>query len=341
MEFDAAQLEKFLREAVDGLKGPMNLRQISGGQSNPTFFVGFSNRELVLRKKPMGKILPSAHAVDREYRVMQALAQTDLPVPAMVLYCSSPDVIGTPFYLMERVNGRVLQDNALDRMGASERRSTYFAMCDVMSKLHGVDWRAIGLSGYGSEGGYFARQLKRWRRQWELSQTRDNRWIDELLLHLPEQMPQEDSTSLTHGDFKLNNLIFHATEPRVIAVLDWELSTLGNPLADVAFNTVPYKTLPQEYGGLRGLNLLSLGIPNESEYLARYYNNTGRTELSQQVQPFHWAFALMRYAVIFEGIAARVQQGNAIADDAAEVGALSIALARRGVEMLDRNHTKL
>lgn len=335
LAFDPARLDAFVREHLPGLQGNMQLQAIGGGQSNPTFFVSYANRRMVLRKKPVGEVLPSAHAVDREYRVMKALATTALPVPPVLLYHAQDDVVGTPFYLMERVEGRVFTENHLPGMASNERRDIYLAMADTLATLHGVDWRAAGLEGFGREGGYFERQLRRWQQQWELSRTRDNPAIDELFAWLPEHMPGDDETTLTHGDFKLNNLLFHPTEQRVVAVLDWELSTLGHPLADVAFNTVAWRTLPQEFGGIRGLDLQALGIPSEAQYLAHYYRRAGRTRPEQQATPFHWAFALMRWAVIFEGIAARAARGNAVADNAAEIGALSVALAQRGLEAID------
>lgn len=335
LAFDPARLDAFVREHLPGLQGTMQLQAIGGGQSNPTFFVSYANRRMVLRKKPEGEVLPSAHAVDREYRVMKALAATALPVPPVLLYHAQDDVVGTPFYLMERVEGRVFTENHLPGMASTERRAIYLAMADTLATLHGVDWRAAGLEGFGREGGYFERQLRRWQQQWELSRTRDNPAIDELFAWLPEHMPEDDETTLTHGDFKLNNLLFHPTEPHVVAVLDWELSTLGHPLADVAFNTVAWRTLPQEFGGIRGLELHALGIPSEAQYLGHYYRRAGRTRPEQQATPFHWAFALMRWAVIFEGIAARAARGNAVADNAAEIGALSVALAQRGLEAID------
>ena len=310
----------------------MVLERIGGGQSNPTYFVDFANRRMVLRKKPEGEVLPSAHAVDREYRVMRALADSDLPVPATVLYHAEVDVIGTPFYLMERVPGRVFSDNALPGLEPAERRAIYLAMAETLAVLHRVDWHAVGLGDFGKPGQFFARQLGRWQKQWDLSRTRANRAIDELISWLGAHLPEDDETCLAHGDFKLNNLMFHTSEPRVVAVLDWELSTLGHPLADVAFNTVAWRTLPAEFGGIRGLDLQALGIPTEHEYLAHYYRCSGR---NTQATPFHWAFALMRWAVIFEGIAARAQRGNAAASNAAEVGALSVAMARRGLEAID------
>lgn len=333
-DFDVRRLEAFLRQRLPELQGALTLQAVSGGgQSNPTYFVDFGSRRMVLRKKPVGDVLPSAHAVDREYRVMQALAATALPVPPVVLYHAEPDVVGTPFYLMERVEGRVFGDNRLPGMTSAERRAIYLAMADTMAVLHAVDWRAAGLEGFGREEGFFARQLHRWHKQWTLSKTRENPAIDELLAWLSTHLPQDEETTLTHGDFKLNNLLFHPEEPRVVAVLDWELSTLGHPLADVAFNTVAWRTLPEEFGGVRGLDLVALGIPAEHDYLAHYYRRAGRGA-QRQATSFHWAFALMRWAVIFEGIAARAVRGNAVAGNAAEVGQLGRVMAQRGIEAI-------
>lgn len=331
----AGDFENLLRGRFPYLCGSMQLSLIGGGQSNPTYFVDFDNRRMVMRKRPPGVVLPSAHAIDREYRVMQALSGSALPVPPTVLYHPDADVIGTPFYVMERVEGRVFNDNALTGLGPAERRAIYFAMAETLAQLHRVDWRAVGLGDFGKPGDYFQRQLRRWQQQWNLSKTREIPALDTLLGWLRQNLPEDDETTLTHGDFKLNNLMFHPTEARVVAVLDWELSTLGNPLADVAFNTVAWRTLPGEYGGIRGLDLSALGIPEEAEYLAHLYRCAGRTDPGRQARPFHWAFALMRWAVIFEGIAARAKSGNAVSANAADVGTLSLALALRGLEAID------
>lgn len=333
--FDPLVLDRFLRERLPDLRGDIRIERIGGGQSNPTFFVSHDNRRMVLRKKPAGDLLPSAHAVDREYRVMRALATTGLPVPPVVLYHEGAEVVGTPFYLMERVEGRVFMDSSLPGATPDERRRIYFAMAETLARLHAVDWRAAGLEGFGREGGFFARQLHRWSRQWELSRTRANPELDELLAWLGENLPTHDETALTHGDFKLNNLLFHPAKAEVVAVLDWELSTLGHPLSDVAFNTVTWRTLPEEFGGIRGLDLEALGIPSEAEYLAHYYAVAGRTDPAVQAQPFHWAFAFMRWAVIFEGITARAARGNAVSTDAADVGRISTAFARLGLRARD------
>ncbi|HEU0203764.1 MAG TPA: phosphotransferase family protein [Burkholderiaceae bacterium] len=328
--FDSAALADFLRTRIGGLRGELQLQPIAGGQSNPTFFVTFDNRRLVLRKKPAGETLPSAHAVDREYRIMDALGGTALPVPKMVLFYAEPDVLGTPFYLMERLDGRVFDRAALPGLAPAERRALYLAMADTMATLHSLNWKALGLSDFGRPGNFFERQIARWSRQWAMSKTKENPDIDRLLAWLPEHIPPGDETTITHGDFKLNNLIFHPTEPRVIGVLDWELSTLGHPLADVAFNCCPWRLLPDEYDGIRGLDFAALGIPTEQEYLRYYEQRSGRGG----VQPFHFAFALMRFAVIFEGIAARAQQGTAVASNAQQIGALAATMARRGVEAM-------
>lgn len=332
MDFDPNRLESFLKGAVEGLEGAMRLEQIGGGQSNPTYFVHFDNRAMVLRKQPSSSILPSAHAVDREYRIMGALATTDVPVPKMVLFHAGREVVGTPFYMMERLPGRVFPTYALPGMEPAERRAIYLAMAETMARLHKVDWAAIGLADYGRAGSYFSRQLARWSKQWQMSRTRDNADIDRLMAWLPAHMPDERETTISHGDFRLGNLMFHPTEPRVVGVLDWELSTLGHPLADVAFNCIAYHTFAAEYGGIRGENLEALGIPCEDAYLQHYYRHSGRTD---GVTVFHRAFALFRLAVIFEGIAARALSGNATAANAAEVGELGPVFARRAVELID------
>ena len=331
-EFDGAVLERFLTSRLPGLRGPMRIERIGGGQSNPTFFVGFDNRELVLRKQPSGTLLPAAHAVDREARVMQALAATALPVPEVVLFHAERDIVGTPFYLMERVAGRVFARCDLPGMDGDERRAIYLAMAETMATLHRVDWAAAGLAGFGRQGGYFSRQIARWSSQWERSRVRENADVEALRGWLPAHLPADESeTTIAHGDFRLGNLMFHPTEPRVVAVLDWELSTLGHPLADVAFNCMTWRTSPAEYGGIRGLDLQALGIPEEDDYLRHYYRASGRGD---GVTAFHFAFALFRMAVIFEGIAARAAAGNATSADAGEVGTLTAAFARRAMEFV-------
>jgi aminoglycoside phosphotransferase (APT) family kinase protein len=330
-DFEPARLEAFLRERLPGLLGPMRLERIAGGQSNPTWFVSFDNRQLVLRKQPAGELLPGAHALDREVRVQQALRATALPVPDVVLFHAAPDVVGTSFYLMERVDGRVFSDCALPGLTPQQRRAAYLSMAETMATLHRVDWQAIGLGDYGRHTGYFTRQIARWSRQWEMSRTRPNADIEHLREWLPANLPDEDETAICHGDFRLGNLMFDASAQRVVAVLDWELSTLGHPLADVAFNCIAWRTLPSEYGGIRGLDLQQLGIPSEDEYLRHYYRHSGRRD---GVTAFHFAFALFRLAVIFEGIAARAAAGNAAGGNAREAGELTAPMAHRAMEFV-------
>jgi aminoglycoside phosphotransferase (APT) family kinase protein len=332
MDFEPERLEDFLKGAIGGLQGKMQLERIGGGQSNPTYFVSFDTRAMVLRKQPVASLLPSAHAVDREYRVMRALAATDVPVPTTLLFHAERDIVGTPFYMMDRLQGRVFPQYALPGMQAPERHAIYLAMADTMARLHKVDWASIGLGDYGRQGSYFTRQIARWTRQWQMSKTAENADMERLVDWLQKNIPDEAETTISHGDFRLGNLMFHPTEPRVVGVLDWELSTLGHPLADLAFNCIAYHTLPAEYGGIRGLDLEALGIPSEAEYLQHYYRQSGR---SDGVTPFHMAFALFRLAVIFEGIAARALNGNAVAENAAEVGQLSRVFAARAAEILD------
>jgi aminoglycoside phosphotransferase (APT) family kinase protein len=330
-EFAPERLDAFLRGALPDLTGPMRLERIGGGQSNPTFFVDFDTRRLVLRKKPAGEILPSAHAVDREFRILRALADTDVPVPKALLLHENDDVVGTPFYVMERLDGRVFHDSALPGLSPADRRAMYLSMADTMAALHKVDWRAVGLEGFGKPGGFFERQIARWTRQWSLSKTREIPEVDLMIEWLPRNMAPNDETTICHGDFRLGNLMFHATEPRVVAVLDWELSTLGHPLADAAFSCLAWHSRPEWYGGILGLDFETLGIPTQDEYLARYYEAAGRTT---GVDLFHIVFSLFRFAVILEGIAARARDGTAASENAREVGDLSVAFARRAADLI-------
>ena len=330
--FDEGRLDAFLRETLPGLQGAMTLESISGGQSNPTFFVSYANRRMVLRKQPPGPILPSAHAIDREHRIMAALASTDVPVPRMLAFHAAADVIGTPFYVMERLEGRVFADCSLPGVPDGQRSAMYAAMADTLARLHGIDWNGLGLADYGRQGNYFARQIARWTKQWDLSRTHDNRDIDRLISWLPANLPVDDVTTISHGDFRIGNLMFHPDEPRVVGVLDWELSTLGHPLADLAYSALAWRLQPDEYMGMRGADLQALGIPAERDYLDRYY---AAAPAFGRLTAFHFAFSLFRLSVIFEGIAARAQAGQAASHDAAQVGRLSGVFARRAIEAIE------
>lgn len=307
------------------------MAQITGGQSNPTYFVTFDNRQLVMRKQPAGKLLPSAHAIDREYRIISALAKTDVPVPPTLLFCSDPEPTGTPFYVMERVEGRIFHDCTLPGIAPSDRRAMYRAMATTLAAMHSVDPSAVGLSDYGKPGNYFARQIVRWSKQWELSRTREDSNVEKLIAWLPDHIPADEATSIVHGDYRIGNLMFHPSEPRVVAVLDWELSTLGHPLADVAHTAIAWLTAADEYGGLIGVDLEASGIPSLKAYVADY-NAAARTPIT--LSNFHKAFALFRWTVIFEGIAARAKAGNAAAGNASQAGELAAIFARRAVEAI-------
>jgi aminoglycoside phosphotransferase (APT) family kinase protein len=324
-------LEDYLRQHIGGLEGPMQIAPIAGGQSNPTYFVTFANRRLVMRKQPPGKLLPSAHAVDREFRIISALAGTSVPVPPAVLFCGDARPIGTPFYVMERVDGRIFQDCTLPGVAVQDRRAMYRAMAQTLAALHSVDHTAIGLADYGKPGNYFARQIARWSKQWDLSRTREDANVDKLIAWLPEHIPAGELTSIVHGDFRIGNLMFHPTEPRIVAVLDWELSTLGHPLADVAHTAIAWLTATDEYGGLIGIDIDALGIPQLDDYIADY-NAAALRPIS--MSNFHKAFALFRWTVIFEGIAARAKAGNAAAGNASQAGELSAVFARRAIETI-------
>lgn len=332
-EIDKERLGQYLE--AEGLirQGDFTLDKIGGGQSNPTFVVRQGDTGLVIRKQPAGSVLPSAHRVDREFRVLSALAQAGaLPVPKPILFSDRPEIVGTPFYVMEYLPGRVFSDYSARGVGPAERREMYLQMAQTMARLHVVDWRTLGLEGYGREGGFFQRQVARWTVQWNSSRTRENADVEELIARLPGLVPDDDETVLCHGDFRMGNLMFHPTEPRIVGVLDWELSTLGHPMSDVAFNAIAWRTTPAEYGGLLGEDLAALGIPAEQEYLSHYCKSAGRDDATT---PFHMAFALFRFAVIFEGIAARALAGSASSDNASSVGQLAASFARRAVDCLN------
>ncbi len=326
---DAARLDAFLRGALPGLEGMPRVAPISGGQSNPTFFVTYENRALVLRKQPPGELLPSAHAVDREHRIISALAATDVPVPPALLYCDDRSVVGTPFYVMDKVEGRVFHDCTLPGVAPAERHAMYLAMARTLAALHNVNAEQAGLGDYGRPGNYFARQVSRWSRQWEQIRTRDDANIERLIQWLPDNIPEDETSGIVHGDYRIGNLLFHPTEPRVVAVLDWELSTLGHPLADLAHSAMAWVSSPDEYGGIAGLDLDALQIPSRDAYVAAY---EGVARHGARLRPFHMAFALFRWSMIFEGIAARAKAGTASADNAAETGRLAAAFAQRAVD---------
>jgi aminoglycoside phosphotransferase (APT) family kinase protein len=330
--FDERALADYLRGKLDGARAPLAVRQFHGGQSNPTFVLAFASHEYVLRKKPPGKLLPSAHAVDREYRIQKALAGTGLPLAEMLLYCDDDGVIGTPFYVMERMRGRVFHEVTAPGLTPGERGAVYDGMNRCLALLHLVDWQALGLADFGKPGSYFARQVGRWSKQWQMSKQREIAEMERLIEWLPEHLPEDDETTVVHGDFRLGNLMIHPTRPEVIAVFDWELATLGHPLADVGYNLMPYVIRHDAHLGLDGADLAALGIPDRNTYLAAYCRRVGRA-LFDPI--FHITFSLFRSAAIVEGVYARGVAGIASSDDAERYGALTRPYAERAWAMVE------
>ena len=325
--FDEGALERYLDKHVPGFRGPLTVRQFRGGQSNPTYYLATPERAYVLRRKPPGKLLPSAHAVDREYRVLTALAGTGVPVPRTYLLCEDPAVIGTVFYVMEYVPGRVLTDPRLPEQTPAERAAIFDSLNDVLARLHRVDWQGIGLGDFGKPGNYFARQIHRWTQQYRASETERIEAMERLIAWLPANIPPGDETTLVHGDYRLGNTLVHPTEPRIVAVLDWELSTLGHPLADLAYNMLPFRLRPDQFEGFAG-QARPEGIPSEAEYLAAYCRRTGRPGIPQW--DWYVAFAMFRLAAIAQGIMGRVLAGTANDPTARERGQRARPLAEAG-----------
>ena len=327
--FDIDTLSEWLRAHVDSFRAPLSIEQFAGGQSNPTFKLITPSRRYVMRTKPgpAAKLLPSAHAIEREYRVMAALSDTDVPVPAMLALCEDEAVIGRAFYIMEYVEGRVLWDPALPGLQRHERAAVYDEMNRVIAALHAVQPHAVGLTDFGKTGNYLARQIARWSKQYEASQTEPieamQRLIEWLPAHVPAHQPTVDTdgsphAALVHGDYRLDNLIFHPTKPRVLAVLDWELSTLGDPIADFAYHCMAWHVDPRQFRGIAGLDWKALGIPDESEYVARYCERTGFSIAGDW--NFYLAYNMFRIAAILQGIMKRVADGTAASAQAADAG---------------------
>ena len=304
--FDVAALERYMRANVEGFSGTLEAEQFKGGQSNPTYRLAAGGKAYVMRRKPPGKLLPSAHAVDREYRVITALAGSGVPVPRTYSLCTDETVIGSMFYVMDCVEGRVLWDPTLPGMARDERAAIFDEMNRVIAALHRVDYAAIGLGDYGKPGNYFARQVDRWSRQYKASETEKIEAMDRLMEWLPLNIPPGEATSIVHGDYRIDNMIFHPTEPRVLAVLDWELSTLGHPMADFSYHLMTWRLSGTEFRGLRGCDLAALGIQGEQEYIDKYLQRTGATNPpSAKDLAFCMAYNMFRAAAIFQGVMAR------------------------------------
>ncbi|MAQ50814.1 MAG: phosphotransferase family protein [Pseudomonas sp.] len=335
-QFDEAKLANYLQDYLPGANQGITVKQFQGGQSNPTFLLDIAGKRYVLRKKPPGKLLPSAHMVEREFQVINALGKTDVPVPTARLLCEDPEIIGTAFYVMDYVEGRVYSQPLLAEVAQEERMPIYQSMIDTMARMHNADWKAIGLEGYGKPDNYIARQVKRWGGQFEASRTHDMPAMDALMKWLPENIPADQSTTIAHGDFRIGNLMLDPTEPKVVSILDWELATLGHPLSDLAYCCLPYH-MPVNVDGAKGMvgaDLKSLGLPEEQQLLDWYCQYTGRTGVPNW--NFYIAFSLFRLAAIVQGVYHRALQGNASNADALEVGKRAGLLAERGWEIAQK-----
>ena len=310
--FDAERLRVWLAERVDGIGGRLEVAQFTRGASNPTFLVTSGKHRLVVRKKPPGQLLASAHQVDREYRVMKALGATGFPVPVMRALCEDESVIGQAFYVMDFMAGRIFRDARMPGLEPTERAALYDDLNATLARLHAVDWQAAGLADYGRPGNYFQRQIARWTKQYRGAETEDIPAMERLIEALPGRVPADDAVTIVHGDYRPENVMFHLTEPRVVAVLDWELSTLGHPLADLAYNCILYHSHSESWGTLEGVNFSTDGIPTESQYVAAYCARTGRPGIADF--DFYLAFSMFRLASIGQGVFKRVLDGIGNAD---------------------------
>jgi aminoglycoside phosphotransferase (APT) family kinase protein len=339
--FDVAALERYLAANVTDFTGPLEVEQFKGGQSNPTYKLRAGGKSYVLRRKPPGKLLPSAHAIDREYRVIRALAGSEVPVARTHCLCLDETVIGTPFYLMDFVDGRIFWDPLLPGMSPGERGAIFAEMNRVIAALHRTDFVAIGLADYGRPGNYLARQIDRWSRQYRASATERIDAMDRLIEWLPRHIPSGERTALVHGDFRLDNMIFDRREPRVLALLDWELSTLGDPLADFAYHLMAWRLAPDEFRGLRGCDFTALGIPSEDEYVAMYLrDNAILTPPDKQAWDFYMAYNMFRMAGILQGVLARALAGNAASAQALEAGRRARPLAELAWKQVERGRVR-
>ncbi|MEO8157478.1 MAG: phosphotransferase [Betaproteobacteria bacterium] len=326
--FDVTQLERYLREHVEGFSGTLEVEQFKGGQSNPTFMLKAGGRRYVLRRKPPGKLLPSAHAVDREYRVITALHRSGFPVAKTFCLCEDDAVIGTAFYVMDYVAGRVLWDPALPGMDKAQRGAYFDELNRVIALLHSLDYASLGLADYGKPGNYIERQINRWTKQYRASETERIEAMENLMEWLPKNIPQGDETTIVHGDYRLDNVMFHPTEPRILAVLDWELSTLGHPLADFSYHCMTWRLTPGQFRGMMGVDFKTLGIPTEQEYVAAYCRRTGRDHIPNW--DFYMAYNMFRLAGILQGIMGRVVDGTAASAHALEQGKRARPMADAG-----------
>lgn len=330
---DLGALSDYMHKHVAGFSGDLQIQQFKGGQSNPTFMLTAGSQRYVLRTKPApaAKLLPSAHAIEREFRVMDALSKAGFPAAHQYALCEDEEVIGRAFYIMEFMDGRVLWDQSMPDMSNAERAAHYDEMNRVIAQLHTIDYKAIGLETYGKPGNYFGRQIDRWTRQYKASETEHIPAMEHLIEWLPQHIPAGEQTTIVHGDYRLDNMIFHPTEPRILAVLDWELSTLGHPLADFSYHCMSWHIVPGLFRGIAGLDLKSLGIPSEEDYLAKYSERTG-IAIHKEDFRFYLAYNMFRMAGILQGIMKRYQDGTAASEQALKNGQAARPMAEMGWE---------
>lgn len=335
-QFDVQALEDYLGGRIAGFAGPLRVEQFKGGQSNPTYKLITPDRHYVMRSKPgpVAKLLPSAHAIEREFRVQSALQGSAVPVAGMLCLCEDEAVIGRAFYVMEHVEGRILWQQSLPDMSREERGLIYDEMNRVIGELHRVDHQAVGLGDFGRTGNYLARQISRWSKQYVASETEPIPEMNRLIDWLPAHIPPGDETSIVHGDYRLDNMVFAHDAPRVVAVLDWELSTLGHPIADFAYHAMGYRIPPAQFRGIAGLDHAALGIPSEAQYIARYCERTGRDRIEHW--DFYLAYNAFRLAAILQGIMKRVVDGTAASAEGLDAGKRAKPLARIAWELAQR-----
>jgi aminoglycoside phosphotransferase (APT) family kinase protein len=323
--------EAWLERHVDGYRGPGLIEKFAFGQSNPTYRLASPSGVYVLRRKPFGLLLPKAHAIEREYRVLSALAGSDVPAPQVLAFCDDPSILGSAFYVMTFVEGRIFYDQRLPGLTPPERAAIFDAMNEAVSALHGVDPASVGLADFGRAEAFVARQVAVWTKQYRSSEGERCDPMERLIEWLPDNLPPEQPARIFHGDLRLDNMIFHPTEPRVIALLDWELSTIGDPLADFAYHMLVWRVGADLFRGVGDLDRKVLGIPEEGDYLRRYGERTGRADIPHW--NFYLAFSLFRVAAILQGVWRRSQDRQASAADAAQMGAKVEPLARIGWEI--------
>lgn len=333
---DAAALGHWMSENIEGFRGPIELSKFEGGQSNPTFRIDAASGRYVLRRKPMGHVLPGAHAVDREFRVLSAMRAAGVPVAPVHALCLDEIVIGSIFYVMDFVDGRIFWDPRLPELTRAERSAIFASMNDNIARIHSLSPDEIGLADFGRSGDYLKRQIARWTRQFEAARLEDNPAMDRLIDWLPAHVPAEHPARLVHGDYRLDNVLIHPTEPRIVAVLDWELSTIGNPITDFAYHMLSWYFAPELFRGLAGADLRALGIPDENAYLQRYLASTGLQP------PDDWEFyiilSMFRIASILQGIAKRSVEGSATDAQAAEIGAKAVPISQLAWHLAERRN---